>query len=186
MRKRVGNIWLPVMVFTMIQACENKETVTHFDWQQLQQLPDAVGFAGAYAGVSNGHLLVAGGANFPEGTRPWAGGVKQWSDQVFVFEEDTGEWEKAGILPRPMGYGASVVWRDSIIIIGGADQERHYADVYAISYAEGELKTSALPSLPIPLANTCGTLVGHMIYVAGGLSSPIDTMASSAFFALDL
>ncbi|MEC3878988.1 galactose oxidase [Parapedobacter sp. 10938] len=186
MTKRVGNIWLPVMVFTMIQACENKGTVTHFDWQQLQQLPDAVGFAGAYAGVSNGHLLVAGGANFPEGTRPWSGGVKQWSDQVFVFKADAGEWERAGSLPRPMGYGVSVVWRDSLIIIGGSDRARHYADVFAITYTEGELKTSAWPSLPAPLANTCGALVGDVIYVAGGLSSPIDTTASNGFFALDL
>lgn len=186
MTKRVGNIWLSVMVFTMIQACENKETVTHFDWQQLQQLPDSVGFAGAYAGVSGRSLIVAGGSNFPEGTRPWSGGVKQWSDQVFVFKEGASEWERVGNLPRPMGYGASVVWRDSIIIIGGADQGQHYADVYAITYAEGELKTSALPSLPAPLANTCGALVGDIIYVAGGLSSPVDTIASNAFFALDL
>src|SRR3546814_11768753 len=62
-----------------------------------------------------GSLIVAGGANFPEGTRPWSGGVKQWSDQVFALEGGSNRWTRVGHLPRPMGYGASVAWRDSII-----------------------------------------------------------------------
>ena len=51
----------------------------YFDWEPVAQLPDAAdgvghpGLAGAYAGVSNGVLLIAGGANFPE-TAPWRGG----------------------------------------------------------------------------------------------------------------
>src|SRR3546814_1745806 len=97
-----------------------------------------------------GSLIVAGGANFPEGTRPWSGGVKQWSDQVFALEGGSNRWTRVGHLPRPMGYGASVAWRDSIIIIGGADQRQHYADVYALTYTEGELTTSSLTSLPAP------------------------------------
>ena len=33
-----------------------------FGWRALAPLPDKEGFAGAFAGVSNGVLLVAGGA----------------------------------------------------------------------------------------------------------------------------
>ena len=36
------------------------------EWKQLADLPDVEGFAGSYAGVSNGALIVCGGANFPE------------------------------------------------------------------------------------------------------------------------
>ena len=43
-------------------------------WRELPPLPDAHGFAGAYAGVSGGNLIVAGGANFPDGA-PGDGGV---------------------------------------------------------------------------------------------------------------
>ena len=59
-------------------------------WDLLPPLPDAQGFAGAFVGVikdaslppgkrrkSKGVLIVAGGANFPEG-RPWDGGAKVW------------------------------------------------------------------------------------------------------------
>ena len=44
-------------------------------WKQLPPLPDKLGFAGSFAGVSGGALIVAGGANFPE-AMPWAGGPK--------------------------------------------------------------------------------------------------------------
>src|SRR5690606_5014831 len=179
------NSWIFIMALTMAQGCQPSGSA-HIGWEQTVQVPDPVGFAGAYGGVSNGHLLVAGGANFPEGTRPWSGGIKQWNDRVFALKEGADSWKPVGELPRPMGYGASVVWRDSIIIIGGADQNRHYTDVFALTYVNDELQTTVLPSLPVPLANTCGTLVGDIVYVAGGLSSPTDTTASEAFFALDL
>src|SRR5262245_23532811 len=35
-------------------------------WTQLPPLPDREGFAGAFAGVTGGALIVAGGANFPD------------------------------------------------------------------------------------------------------------------------
>ncbi|ULT41203.1 hypothetical protein KRR40_42040 [Niabella defluvii] len=50
-------------------------------------MPDKVGFAGAYAGVSNDHLIVAGGSQFPEGTRPWSGGVKSWNDKIMAMDK---------------------------------------------------------------------------------------------------
>lgn len=157
-----------------------------FAWRQFPPLPDAVGFAGSYAGVSNGRLLVAGGANFPKGTRPWTGGIKQWSDQVFALKEGTGQWEVIGTLPRPMGYGVSLTWKDQVILLGGADQQRHYADAYILRDMGGQLEIDSLPALPEPIANACGALVGDVVYVAGGLSSPLATTANASFWSLDL
>ncbi|MGV3763723.1 galactose oxidase [Parapedobacter sp.] len=181
-----GNIWLPVMVFAMIHTCENNKTVTHFDWQQFPQLPDAVGFAGSFAGVSEGYILVAGGANFPRGTRPWTGGIKQWSDKVFALGEGADRWEIVGKLPRPMGYGVSLTWRDQVILLGGGDQKRHYAHAYAMRYAAGKLEIDSLPTLPKAIANASGALIGDVIYIAGGLASPTATEAMANFWALDL
>jgi len=183
MTRQVGNIGLLVMVLTMILACDNKNRATHFDWQQLPKLPDAVGFAGAFAGVSNGHLLVAGGANFPEGTRSWTGGIKQWSDKVFAFDKQTGSWKVVGALPRPIGYGVSLNWKDRLIVLGGDDQQRHYADAYVLRYQADQLLIDSLPALPAPIANACGALVGDVVYVAGGIHSPT---ATDVFWALDL
>src|SRR5688572_7918347 len=72
-------------------------------WTSLPPLPDPLGFAGPYAGVSNGALLVAGGANFPEGP-PWEGHPKVWHDRIFVLERPDGQWRQADdTLPRALG-----------------------------------------------------------------------------------
>ena len=76
-------------------------------WTALPALPDKEGFASMFAGVSGGALLAAGGANFPD-KRPWEGGKKVWYDTVFVLAKPDGQWQFAGKLPRPLGYGVSV------------------------------------------------------------------------------
>lgn len=179
------NSWIVMMALTIGQGCQPAGSA-RITWEQATQVPDAVGFAGAYAGVSNGHLLVAGGANFPEGTRPWSGGTKQWSDKVFALAEKDGEWKEVGRLPRPMGYGVSVTWQDQIIILGGADQSMHYADAYLLRYEAGKFITERLPDLPAPNANACGALLDGVLYVAGGLTHPADTSAAHTFWSLDL
>lgn len=180
------NSWIFIMALTTIgQGCQ-PSGLAHITWEQAAQVPDAVGFAGAYAGVSNGHLLVAGGANFPEGTRPWSGGTKQWNDKVFVLAEKGGEWKEVGRLPHPMGYGISLTWQDQVIVLGGADQSTHYKDVYLLRYEDGRIITDRLPDLPVPNANACGALLDGVIYVAGGLAHPADTSAADTFWSLDL
>ena len=76
-------------------------------WRPLPSIPDHEGFASPFAGVANGALVVAGGANFP-GKRPWEGGTKIWYDSVFVLEKPDGAWKTAGKLPRPIGYGVAL------------------------------------------------------------------------------
>ena len=174
-----------MMALAVGQGCQPSGSAG-IEWEQATQVPDAVGFAGAYAGVSNGHLLVAGGANFPEGTRPWSGGTKQWNDKVFALAEKGGQWKEVGRLPRPMGYGVSLTWQDQVILLGGADQSTHYQDAYLLRYEEGGLITDRLPDLPAPNANACGALVDGVIYVAGGLTHPADTTATHIFWSFDL
>lgn len=177
--------WIVMMALAIGQGCDRADHLS-VAWQQLPQVPDAVGFAGAYAGVSNGQLLVAGGANFPEGTRPWSGGVKHWNDKVFALAEGSGAWKEIGQLPRPMGYGVSLTWQNGVILLGGADQATHYADAYIMRYEAGDLLIDRLPDLPAPCANACSAVINGVIYMAGGLSHPADTTAMHTFWSLDL
>jgi N-acetylneuraminate epimerase len=154
-------------------------------WRGLPPLPDAEGFAGAFAGVSGGALIVAGGANFPR--EKWsAAPVKVWHDTAFVLERPNGEWRSGFRLPRPLGYGVSVSTDDGIVCIGGSDAERHHADVFRLAWRNGKLIAAPLPPLPSPCANACGALLGRTIYVAGGIESPSATVAMRIFRALDL
>jgi N-acetylneuraminate epimerase len=154
-------------------------------WTQLASIPDQEGFAGPFAGVSNGVLLVAGGANFPD-KKPWEGGEKVWHDGVYVLEKPDATWKTAGKLPRPLAYGVSVSDGQVVICIGGSDADRHYADVFRLQWKDGHLITTRLPSLPNPLATACGTLIGTTLYLAGGQEQPNSPHASRALWSIDL
>lgn len=155
------------------------------EWERLPSLPDREGFAGSFAGVSHGTLLVAGGANFPD-KKPWEGGRKVWSDAVFALDRPDGAWKIAGRLARPLGYGVSVTNADGMICVGGSDADRHYADAFRLEWAEGRLARHPLPSLPVPIANACGALIGETLYIAGGQESPESRETLKRAWALDL
>lgn len=154
-------------------------------WSQLAPLPDREGFAYPYAGISNGALLVAGGANFPD-KKPWEGGAKVWYDTVFVLEKPEGAWKIGGRLSRPLGYGVSLTTSDGIACLGGSDLQRHYADCFLLRWVNGRVETAPLPPLPKPVANFCGAQLGNTLYVAGGIETPGSTSALHTFWALDL
>lgn len=154
-------------------------------WTQMPSIPDPEGFAAAFAGVSGGALLVAGGANIPE--NKWGEVlVKRWYDSVFVLERPDGAWKQAGRLPRALGYGVSVTWLDRVICIGGSDSSGHSADVFSLQWKDGALVREQLPPLPQPCANACGALVGEVVLVAGGIETPTATSALNTLWALDL
>jgi len=154
-------------------------------WTKLSQLPDKEGFAGTFAGASNGVLIVAGGANFPD-KKPWEGGKKVWYDSVFVLKKAETKWTTAGRLPRPLGYGVSVTHGNAIICVGGGDADRNYADAFRLEWRDDRLVVTDLPPLPKPLANACGALVGDNLYVAGGQESPTAASTSNALYRIDL
>ena len=155
-------------------------------WKQLPSLPDPLGVAAPFAGVSGTSLVVAGGANFPD-KMPWEGGKKVWHDRVWVLDKPDGTWREAGKLPRPLGYGVSVGLGASFLCIGGSDSERHYADVYRATVKDGMVGFEPFPALPIPLANAAGASDREdAVYVACGSAEPGEKSASNRVFALDL
>lgn len=144
------------------------------------------GVAGAFAGVSHGVLLVAGGANFPNGY-PWQGGTKVWHSTVYalVKEGDAYGWQTVQSLGRPVGYGASAVWRNRLICVGGNDADHRYTDVFTLTWdgSAGRLRTDSLPPLPIAVANGGATVAGDTLYVFGGES---DRGPERSLYALSL
>lgn len=160
-------------------------------WRQLPPIPDPVGFAGSFAGVSEGALLVAGGANFPDNIGLWGTTKKTWYADVYALEKPHGSWKKIGKLPRPMGYGISLTIPEGepnagLLCLGGADGERHYRDVFVLTFHKGNLTKTDLPPLPTALANASGAVLKGAVYVAGGIESPSDPTTENHFFRLDL
>ncbi len=178
------SIALPAFVLSLLLSCLPAPLAAQLPFDSLPPLPDEEGFAGMFAGVTGDVVLAAGGANFPE-ARPWEGGTKIWYDHIFAFEN--GGWRRREqTLPSPRAYGVSVSHDDAVVIAGGSDSAQHFATVFRLRYADGELETERLPDLPKSLANMAGALVGDELYIAGGTESPSATIASSGFYALNL
>lgn len=154
-------------------------------WQELPALPDREGFAGMFAGVSNGALIAAGGANFPE-KKPWEGGAKVWHDAIYVLERPDGAWKAAGKLPRPAAYGVSVSTPLGVVCCGGGDAKAHFREVFALQWDGKAIQTAALPDLPRPCAFMCGAGIGNTVYLAGCIEEPDATQAHKTFWELDI
>lgn len=115
----------------------------NFHWESLPMLPASAGqvrqpgLASPFAGVHGEVLLVGGGANFPD-QPPWAGGAKNWWDDLFVLERSQGgevRWltEQVYKLPRPLAYGWSFSTSDGVICVGGSDATQCYRDVFRLT-----------------------------------------------------
>ena len=154
-------------------------------WQTLTALPDKEGFAGAFAGVSQNVLLVAGGANFPD-KMPWEGGTKVWYDAVFALRDPKGNWERVGKLPKPNGYGVSLTDDRGLICLGGGDSSENFKDAMRLEWINGQLEVKLLPSLPKTSALMSGVISGRKLYILGGVERPADTLAMADFWMLDL
>lgn len=146
------------------------------NWSQWSSLPasaDAAsqpGLAGAFVGIHADMLIVAGGANFPEGPA-WDGGKKTFHNQVYLFDLQEHKWIKNKLfhLSKPIAYGLSISTREGLICLGGENDKATSDEVFVLAWSKEnrELNQRTLPSLPIPLANLSGDVLEQQLYVAG-------------------
>lgn len=180
-----------VLMSLAFERCASGADLPRFEqapvrWEKLAPLPDAVGFAGSAAGLDHGNLLVAGGANFPDG-RPWDGATKTWHDRVFVLRANAKEWEElADRLSRPLGYAVSLTTPQGVAVIGGNNADGFFRDAFLLRVEGSRLVTEPLPPLPKPLANAAGAMIGTTLYIAGGQTAADATQTEARFLALDL
>lgn len=142
------------------------------------------GLAGVFAGRAGGRLVIAGGANFPDAL-PQQGGAKRWYDDVYLYDETSGWQTFPHALPRKVAYGVSVTLPEGVLCIGGCDAQRAMDEVFLLSVAADRPHITPWPSLPVPLANAAGAVVGGKVYVAGGNEAMNPARACSRFFVLD-
>ncbi len=177
--------WCSVVLLCTFLCAVKVDAGDALEWSELPAIPDAEGFASAFAGVSNGALIVAGGANIA-GEKWGETFQKRWHDSVFVLEKPDAAWRAGFHLTRAMAYGVSVTTERGVVCIGGSDAQRHYADVFLLEWRDGRIVTTAMPALPKACANACGAIIGKVIYIAGGIETPDATVALKTFWKLDL
>ncbi len=162
-------------------------------WSEAPEIPPAPGktnqpgLAGAFSGVHNNALIVAGGANFPDGL-PWStlpdgsSPKKIYNRDIYVLlKNDTGfVWNIADVkLPAGYSYGVSIPTDAGLLCIGGEWREYDNGKahtfksdkVFLIKHlGQGliEIDLTNMPPLPKAVSAMAGAKVGDAIFVAGG------------------
>ncbi len=179
-----------LLILTLLVLHNSATTATEqelLSWNEMPPVPDELGFAGPFVGVHNDALIVAGGANFP---KPVWENEKVWHDRIFILvkEGDQYRWKNGGTLHKKIAYGASVSTKEGVVCIGGNDASETFDDVFLLSWnVESERITMAkYPSLPKPCAFAAATIIGDVIYLAGGQSGQSLETTMSNFWSLDL
>jgi N-acetylneuraminic acid mutarotase len=174
----------------MFAGCVGHEE--YIQWDNHLVLPPSagmgrnIGVAGPFAGIVGERLLVAGGANFPNGT-PWEGGIKAWYSTLWILDTLSQKWSVyENFLPSPRGYGYSAQLNGGVLFIGGCDSDKCFSDCIYVTDRNGDIvvTTDTFPSLPFPLANCAGAVIGSKIYIAGGNETPSGA-STGHFLVLD-
>lgn len=184
-----GSLWLCAVAADHLP---NKDTM--IDWNGSLMLPPAdgttpnIGVAGAFAGIASGKLMIAGGANFPDGF-PWTGATKIWHNTLYMYDFASAKWSVYDdYMPEPIAYGVSIGLPDGVMLIGGNNALGPVKSVYFLTETNGApmLNLDMFPELPVPLSSAAGALVGRKVYLAGGVTNAGPEEASHTFLMLDL
>ncbi|PIE49206.1 MAG: sodium transporter [Flavobacteriales bacterium] len=186
MKLKIAFTTLFFFLFFILVSGQNTPKITITD---LPNLPAetgqdvSIGYAGMVGGELNGVIIAAGGANFPN-RMPWMGGKKEWSHNIYIFED--GKWRISKTkLPMSLGYAASVTTEKGILSIGGNNKTGITNKVFMLSYNAGTKEIDILfyPSLPQPLAFATAEVFEDYVYVIGGRNPEKST---NSFYRLNL
>lgn len=178
-----------MIAFPNVKA--QKTGMNRLEWRIAGSLPSAIdkpalGIAGPVVGVHNNVLLVAGGANFPDGM-PWTGGKKVYHNEAYVFQrmDDCLVHIKTVKLPSALAYPASCTSPQGIVVIGGENEYGICDSVFLLQWntAAQDIKVEVLPSLPLALINASAVYFNNQIFVAGGEGG---AGVSNGFYRLNL
>ncbi len=177
----------PIILAIALLGCTNNYKSASNYIKELGTMPPfeqgfEMGVSACYAAVYRDTLYIAGGCNFPD-TPASQGGSKRFYQGIYKAAiGDTLIWHKAGVLPEPSAYGASLIVGEKLIIAGGTNSKGASSAVYSIDLSD-DCKVDTLPSLPYTVDNATATIANNFIYVIGG---NINGEPSNIVFALNL
>jgi SSS family transporter len=154
----------------------------------METLPDvSEGLAGTFFGKQGNWFIMAGGSSFPHG-KPWQNGIKQYSDKVFVFQQQSDGYfsvvYQGNDLPVPLAEGSYATLPEGVLCAGGLTAEGITGKSWLLSFNGVSISVIEYPPLPIPVKNSTAAVIGSKVYLVGGELA--DGSSSSQFLVLDL
>ncbi|OED34857.1 hypothetical protein AB832_06810 [Flavobacteriaceae bacterium (ex Bugula neritina AB1)] len=158
---------------------QSQENASQINWDQLPALPPAIGeniqpgLAGAFIGIHEDVLILAGGANFPNGPA-WEGGKKVYHKAIYVLgkaKDGKYIWKNPPQerLSKEVAYGLSISTKQGLLCIGGMNNTAYLENAFMLKWNKSlnKIEQSAFPSLPVAMANMSGGIIDDQIFVAG-------------------
>ena len=131
------------------------------------------GVARPFAGVSNGRVLLAGGANFP-GVPLAKGGPKVYHDDILACDPsaERPSWTPVGRLPCPWGEGAYATTPKGVVCVSGATGRDGAAVtngcfLMAWDATAGKVVLAPLPPFPEAAKYPAAAARGNRVYAVG-------------------
>jgi SSS family solute:Na+ symporter len=155
------------LLYLLPLLCVGCTTTENIKPAKLADYPIEHGVAGAFAGIADNRLVVAGGCYFPEG-KPWDGGSKFWDDRIYVLDHPDGEWTAVGRLPAALSYGMTLGDGKQLLCFGGEAKGKISKKVYSLQPADNKTEIHPLPPLPHEISKAGKIRFGNRLYLFCG------------------
>ncbi|ANO50466.1 sodium:solute symporter family transporter [Woeseia oceani] len=184
------------------------ESLTTIGFTEVSELVSTgseagAGIVGAYVGVQNGALIVAGGVSGTSTSGSQSSGTRQdFHDRVWVATRADGsdengdgkiagderllKWHDTGLkLPGKRAYGAYAGHDLGLIAVGGSDGAAARKEAFLIRWdsPSSAARLLQLPDMPKAAMNGGATVLGNSLYVVAGGNADA---TSHDFFRFDL
>lgn len=157
-------------------GCSSPKKGASVLWSEPAKLPndlhgrEHIGLAGPVVGMLQDHLLVLGGANFPNGM-PWQGGRKSYSDNGYIYSVNGSHLvlKQEFRLKEAVAYPANLSLKGKLYFAGGENQNGYVNQVSSIELStDGQVQQRLLSSLPVALS-AAGMAYGNgRLFFIGG------------------
>ncbi|WP_400262181.1 kelch repeat-containing protein [Sphingobacterium sp. SG20118] len=183
---------IPLLLSTFIfMQCNTANKNAEIMWSNTDSLPKTVngqtqlGVAGPLVGIHQNHLLIAGGANFPE-RMPWEGGIKKYQRSAYIYQIKDQILKLSDTLSfdTSTAYAANCSTKEGIYTAGGENESGASSQfhIYKWNGEQHNFDVQKLSDLPIPLSNASLVASEDKLYLVGGENT---TLVSDKIYQYD-
>lgn len=169
---------IPLILSSLLfMQCSTTKNVEEITWSVSDSLPKTItgqvqlGVAGPVVGIHSNHLLIAGGANFPE-KMPWEGGIKKYQHTAYIYaiKDQHLQLINTYTLNTSTAYAANCSQEEGIYTAGGENEmgASSQFQIYSWNGEQNNFQVKKLPELPIPLSNASLVADDNKLYLIGG------------------
>lgn len=146
-------------------------------WQKVAELESKdsqgkpIGLSAMFTGIIDHYLVIAGGANFPNGHPVFDKANKVFHSNVYVYDIQNGAFDLVaqGQLPVPQAYGATIKTENGLWLVGGKNENGDMNVVLELTLdRQLQVHTRQITTLPFTWSNGAADIFNNELYLFAG------------------